>query len=396
MVVRAGPVLLISTIAHGVLVALVAEWTVAPAKRSPPQPAQREAPAEPIEIAFLDEPAATSALPRVPATRRSGAAIGTSRGAAPMSSGTEPQAAAATTEATGTDATKSGLMHMRGADLTLDSAAAERIAHAPQAPRDEAKKSGKLENKPGGGAIVHDTVTTMTIDQDGNAHFEDKPDIDLHFHLPIPKLWDVDEIRQDLGHDLTEWFKDPEAGKRFGRTQDLPRHLQASEGACDGWGNTMCDDPLAPEIEKRVREREKVSGGLFGGMADITAYLHRKFVGDPYASRKLKLLDDTREERIAIRTAHRAEQAARSAELMRNNVERMWSREQRPIARRAALFELWDECGEDDAGMRARAVVIGWIRAKLPAGSADGYTADEIATLQARRTSTVAFVPYAE
>jgi hypothetical protein len=285
-------------------------------------------------------------------------------------------------------------MKMRGADLKLDAGTAERIAHAPQAPRDELKKSGKLESRPGGGAVVHDTVTTMTIDQHGNAHFKDKPDIDPKFSLPIPKLWEVDQMRKDLGHELTEWFKDPEAGKRFGRTQDLPRHLQASEGACDGWGNTMCDDPLAPQIEKRVRERKQVGGGLFGGMADITAYLHRKFVGDPYSSRKLKLLADTLDERVAIGTAHRAELAARSAELMRNNVERMWASEQRPIARRAALFELWDECGEDEAGLRARAVVIGWIRAKLPAGSGDAYTAEEIETLQARRTSTAAFVPY--
>lgn len=285
-------------------------------------------------------------------------------------------------------------MRMRGADLTLDAGTAQRIANAPQAPRDPLRKSGKLESTPGGGAAIYDRVTTVTVDQDGHAHFDDKPDLDLHFHLPIPKLWRVDEMRKDLGNHLAEWFKDPEAGKRFGRTQDLPKHLQASEGACDSWGNTMCDDPLAPKLEKLVRERKKVLGSLFGGAFDITSYLHRKYVGDPYASRKRKLLDDTREERVALGTAHRAEQAARSAELMRNNLDRLWAVEQRPIARRAALFELWDECGEDEAGMRARAVVIGWIRAKLPADSADAFTAGELEALQARRTSTQAFTPY--
>ena len=200
----------------------------------------------------------------------------------------------------------------------------------------------------------------------------------------------------DIGHELTEWFKDPEAGKRFGRTQDLPRHLQASEGGCNNWSDLMCDDPLAPKTEARARELKKVEGGFLGGFADITAYLHRKFVGDPYASRKRKLLDDTRDERVAMGTKHRAEQAIRSAEFMTRNLEAMWARDLPPVARRAALFELWDECGDDDAGKRARAVVVGWIRSHLPAGSADAYTADELAVLAARRTSSAAFAPYAD
>jgi hypothetical protein len=408
--VRTGTVVVISTIAHAVLVAMVADWATPPAKRRVTwRPAKDQmatatahdavpAAAEPIEIAFIVDaptpttPTAIEAPPRT-SHRGGGSWIATSRGAA------EPGAASTSatpevTEARGGDSAKSGLMKMRGADLTLDAGTAERIANAPQAPRDELRKSGKLQSTPGGGAAIYDRVTTLSVEKDGTAHFDDKPDIDTHFHLPIPRLWEVDRMRRDLGQLITEWYKDPEAGKRFGRMQDLPRHLQASPGACDGWGNTMCDDPLAPKAEQLVRERKKVLGRVYGGPADITAYLHRKFVGDPYASRKLKLLTDTFDERAAMREAHRAEQAARSAELMRNNLERLWAREANAIARRAALFELWDECGEDEAGQRARTVVIGWIRAKLPAGSADAFTADEVATLQARRTSTAAFVPY--
>jgi hypothetical protein len=158
----------------------------------------------------------------------------------------------------------------------------------------------------------------------------------------------------------------------------------------------MCDDPLAPKVEQFVRERKQVLGGFLGGPLDITAWLHRKYVGDPYASRKLKLLDDTRDERVAMGLAHRAEQRARSAEIMRGNLERLWARVADPMARRAALFELWDECGEDEAGNRARAVVIGWIRARLPAGSANAYTDAELQALDTHRTSRAAFAPYAK
>jgi hypothetical protein len=408
MVVRAGPVLLLSTVAHGVLVAVVAEWTM----REPARPtlarvvavAQPETPgpAAPIEVAFLvDEPVPAITTPTaLPHATRSGAGSsrgGSSRGAtAAITTTTTPGSESSTTPGEA-PAPASGLLRMRGPDLSLDAGTAQRIASAGAAPaRDEVYKSGKLQNRPGGGKVVYDRVTTMTVDPDGKAHFDDVPDIDLKFHLPIPKIWEVENMRRDLGHELTEWFKDPEAGKRYGRTQDLPRHLQASPGACDSWGSTMCDDPLAPQIEQRVRERKKVNGGLFGGMADITAYLHRKYVGDPYASRKLKLLDDTRDERVAMGSAYRAQQQARSGEFMHRNLERLWASEQQAIARRAALFELWDECGEDEAGMRARAVVIGWIRAKLPAGSTDAYTDVELEALQARRTSAAPFTPYAD
>jgi hypothetical protein len=387
--VRAGSVVLISTITHGVFVALVADWTTPPATRPRPAPVRPAAvDAAPMEVALIEPAAVVIVAPPEPASTRRGrhasaASVGASASAQAVAvtgtvTGVESGTGTGTATGTGPE-TATGLFKMRGADLSLDSATAERIAASGAAgPRDELKKSGKLENRPGGGGMIHDRVTTVTVDPDGTAHLDDVPDIDVKFRVPIPKIWEVENMRKELGHQLTEWFKDPEAGKRFGRTQDLPRHLQASPGACDGWGNTMCDDPLAPKIEQLVRDRKKVLGGFFGGATDITAYLHRKFVGDPYASRKLKLLDDTRDERVAMGTAFRAEQAARSAELMQRNIDALWAREPSVVARRAALFE----------------IVIGWIRAKLPKGSADAYTDEEIDALQAQRTSSTAFTPY--
>jgi hypothetical protein len=102
---------------------------------------------------------------------------------------------------------------------------------------------------------------------------------------------------------------------------------------------------------------------------------------DPYASRKRKLLDDTRAEREERGAAFRAEQAARSAELMQRNLEELWARVPDGAARKQALYELWNECADDEAGLRARAMVIGWIRARLPPGSGGAFTADELARL---------------
>jgi hypothetical protein len=402
--VRAAPVLLTSAIVHGALIAYVGHLTMRPApRRRPPLTAAIPIPprpdAVPIEVAFLVEestmPSIGTADPRTAGT--AAPRVTTANTAAP--SGTEPTRGIEPTR--GTEPGKgTGFMRMRGPDLGLGSETAERIAISRTAPSDEQRKSGKLQSQPGGRAIVHDRVTTMSVEQDGSIDFEDKKDIDLRFKLPIPKVWEIEEMRKDLGHQLTEWFKDPEAGKRYGRWQDLPRHLQGVEGTCDSYADIMCEDPLAPKIEQRVRERTRPRGGgglfgtILGGPMDITSWLHRKFIGDPYASRKLKLLDETFDERVEMGVAHRAQQQLRSGEYMQRNLERLWATERNPLARKAALFEMWDECEEDEAGLRARSIVIGWIRKYLPAGSPDAYTADEITTLQAHCTSSRPFAPY--
>jgi hypothetical protein len=401
--VRTAQVLVVSAIAHAPLLLYLAD-ALAPRPR-PHRPAMSLAASPqsaPIEVAFLDEePTAMAPQPAGQATRQEATSRARRHDRA-RATATQSVASAALGSAK-TDlggpgdvairSSGSGYLRMRGADLALAPATAERIAAAGEQP-DELRRSGRLEPAPGGGAVVHDRVTTMTVDPDGKVRFDDKKDIDLKLKMPIPKVWEVENLRRDLGHELTEWFKDPEAGTRFRPTADLPRHLQASQYACDQWSATFCDDPLAPQIEKRVRERKKVNGGFFGGPMDITAWLHRKYVGDPYLSRKLKLLDDTRDERVAMGQAHREQQQARSAEFMRRNLERLWSSETDPVARRAALFELWDDCGDDEAGVRARAVVIGWIRTHLPAGSPSAYTGDELNVLQTRRTSSATFAPY--
>jgi len=127
--------------------------------------------------------------------------------------------------------------------------------------------------------------------------------------------------------------------------------------------------------------------------------MRKTHAGDPYASRKRALLDATFEERAAKGGEFRGEQLAHSAELVRRNLELLWASVRDPRERRAALFTLWDECAEGDgplgeAGERARAEVIGLIRAHLPPDSPDAFTPDELAAFTARRSSQQPFEPY--
>ena len=90
----------------------------------------------------------------------------------------------------------------------------------------------------------------------------------------------------------------------------------------------------------------------------------------------------------------RDEQLAHSAVLMRANLDALAGKTLAEI--HAAAFELWDECTEDDAGQRARMQVIGWIAAHCAAGTPAGFTADELAAFDAKRTSTQHFAPYSQ
>jgi hypothetical protein len=103
---------------------------------------------------------------------------------------------------------------------------------------------------------------------------------------------------------------------------------------------------------------------------------------------------------VQMGTAHREQQLRRTSQLMQRNLDQLWQRVADPTARRAALFELWDEtieAGDElavEAGRAARTLVIGFIRARLPAGGPDAYTADELAALNRRRQSKAIFAPY--
>jgi hypothetical protein len=137
-----------------------------------------------------------------------------------------------------------------------------------------------------------------------------------------------------------------------------------------------------------------------GGKLEITDWLMRRHGIDPYASKKLAMLDATRDERAQIGGKHKAEQLKRAPQIVQRNLEAMWAATQDPQARKQALFEMWDECvetGDDamvEAGQMARRMIIGFIRARIPAGRPGAFTAAEIDACSRARHSKAAFAPY--
>jgi hypothetical protein len=150
---------------------------------------------------------------------------------------------------------------------------------------------------------------------------------------------------------------------------------------------------VAPDGTVKITDEPNVKLEPGGLSFDINDALMRREGIDPYASYKLKVLDETREERVAMGKQYRTQQLARSREIMNRNIARLVGSTTDTDALKLGLFELWDDCAEagDDelvvAGRAAREQVIAYIRGHL------SYSADEVAQLNKRRRSHVPFAP---
>ena len=370
---------------------------------SPDEPVPRE-----IAVAPVIELVAIEVVPLEVAVGR-GAAPAPSSYAAPSRRriATSIERAPATPELA-PPARAPGQLAMRGLrhDLALPPGFAERVAtpattETPTEPRWAHDPKIELAPTGGGTHIVRDRVATIRVARDGSVAVTDRRDFDPRLTLPT-----IDQLKRRIGRGLTEWLADPYRNQRHGPTRDLPAHLQASPDMCQSYGDRFCETAEQLAEHDRIEDLDEAAHWGLSGVGvqnrfkgDFTAWLHRKYIGDPYASRKLKVLDQTRDERVRVGTAHRAAELDRSAEHVQRNLEVMWRTTPDPAARRRALFALWDECTEGDdaagaAGDRARAMVTGWIRARLPAGSAAAFSAGELVRLNARRTSRAVFAPY--
>jgi hypothetical protein len=407
---RAWRVLLTSVVVHAMVIAIWAWWwdrlepevveaAAVPAKSVAVEIVPAQKPPEILEVAFVDDRSIeTKAVAVAPAT--SPVHVSVQRAATGFAIAAETSTSTSTSTSTNDGTGRHHGLGMRGPELHPSDDAMAHIAEQPGHQGTTAIPSHRLDNAPNGREVIHDAVTEITVDRDGTAHLHDKGDLTAHVDIN-PFAWRANLV--DAGKAIALWAENPEADKEYGPTQDLPEHLQALPDQCATWGDPMCNDENASASEKGARKRGMGQAApifSISGNADLTSYLMRKLgVGDAYVARKLKALDDTRIERAEKGAAFKEEQLAHAAQFMQANLERLWAGTQNPDERKAVLFELWDECGEGEgptgqAGATARSMVIGWIRARLPAGGRAAYTAEELKVLDGRRSSHQHFVPY--
>ena len=139
-----------------------------------------------------------------------------------------------------------------------------------------------------------------------------------------------------------------------------------------------------------------------GGQFDLTELVQTEIVGDDvHVYEERRFLEATREARAEM--AERA-CAARLRDALRElpgRLERIYTDPSKStIARRRTLFIAWDECDDGEGGEgaqyaeMARATIVAFIAARLPRGSVDAYSDEEIALLNESRRSKARFEPY--
>jgi hypothetical protein len=336
----------------------------------PPQP---EVPEPVLDVALIPDEVAAS-VPAIsqdvpaPAQRRSQqrVAIANSVGPAVVA---EPNAT------TGQPTAHNRYFDMRrpgaGLDLALPKGFRDPLTHVPAGTKPEADiDSGRLAPAGGGSYKSNEGVFTAKVAPDGSVHLKDGN----NFHVDLPS-------GKKIARTVGDWTSSDDKIPNDPDKEPINNHRPA-------------------DTDTRPDHGQVASVPIAGGGFDITDAIMRRKKVDPYASRKLAYLDATRDQRVQIGKRHRDAQLDKSAMLMQKNLDAMWAQTPNLTARKQALFELWDECAETgdarvvEGGRTARTLVIGFIRARLPAGTTSAFTTSELATLNRKRQSKAVFAPY--
>jgi hypothetical protein len=236
----------------------------------------------------------------------------------------------------------------------------------------EQPPSGELAPSGGGTHRSDKGVFTAKVNRDGSVDLKDARN--LRVSIPDPR-----KLPGTAARKISEWAAKDDKTPHDPEREAINTHRPQ-------------DTDTRPDHGKTVK--------IIGGGFDVTDALMRRKKIDPYAAAKLKYLDSTRDERVQIGNRYRKQQLAQSAALMQKNLDALTASTADAVAKKQALFELWDDCAETgsealvEGGKAARALVIGYLRARFPAGSATAYTAAELERFNRRKASKATFEPY--
>jgi hypothetical protein len=145
--------------------------------------------------------------------------------------------------------------------------------------------------------------------------------------------------------------------------------------------------------DKIVRDFNGTSGSF-----DITDWIMKGKKQDPYRHEKGRFLAATQELRDKLMRQSRQAELASSLARLPAHLEHVWSDRRLPgSSRRKMLFEIWRDSAQSDddqgqAGTEACRIVEAFIRKRLPEGSEEAYTPEELAMFA--RIAKRPFNPY--
>ncbi len=232
------------------------------------------------------------------------------------------------------------------------------------------------------GLVYRGEDFTAHVAADGSVRFEDKRGPKLTLPSPAPLPPGTPTLAGTLRDLLAQ--RRPKAKPRPATTAPPASIDYISPNWADP--RELCQDPRASCFLDR---RNVVAMGAFSdwerhlvGMPDKTA--HRE--------EKARFLAATAPMRERMAEAAHAEDLRVALLDLPALLDRVWSDRRRSAAeRRRLLYELWAEYIPNPEATPARATILGFIRRRLPAGSPDAYTDDELARY---RAASPGFEPY--
>jgi hypothetical protein len=214
------------------------------------------------------------------------------------------------------------------------------------------KPRSELVPDGGGRAMIDEGPFVARVARDGKVTFQDRSSVGFKLNIPS---------RREIGQVLESWQKDP-------------------------YGVAMRHEGRTPPI--------------IDGRFELTDLAMRAAGQDPYAHRKMALLDRTRDERMQMAAAEKSDDLRAALARTPSHLEHIWRAPGTLAEKRRLLFQLWDECAESGsdevlaASRAVRASIVAFIRRRLPTGSRAAYSERELTRLNARRTSRDRFEPY--
>ena len=131
------------------------------------------------------------------------------------------------------------------------------------------------------------------------------------------------------------------------------------------------------------------------GRFDIGDAVEKYLLGkEIYSAEKHWFLDQTAELRERLSRAARASERSQAKREVERELERILGGAQSPSQKRAAVFALWEDCGDDADSAAVRRVVEAFIRARMPQDSPLGYSASELQERNRTRPTSFRFDPY--
>jgi hypothetical protein len=155
-------------------------------------------------------------------------------------------------------------------------------------------------------------------------------------------------------------------------------------------GHVRFADAAAASIDGPATTSPGVSGSF-----DLNDAVQHAMGDELYTAEKRWFLDQTAELRGQLADAARARERAVGRRYLERELERILAaRELDPTQKRARVFALWQDCGDDADSADARRIVEAFVRLRMPEGSALGFVPAELEHWNAARHGMRPFDPY--